>query len=59
MFVPKFTDDSRADYLGLDHSQQIQVNKSLQRVEQVGMQAGQPCAASWPIVAGSSTNAWV
>jgi len=41
VFVPKFTDDSRADYLGLDHSQQIQVNKSLIRIEQLGMQAGQ------------------
>jgi len=41
VFEPKFTDDSRADYLGLDHSQQIQVNKSLIRIEQVGMLAGQ------------------
>ncbi len=41
-YAPIFTEHSRADYLSLDGSQRKQVLKSLVRIEEAGMSAGQP-----------------
>ncbi len=41
-YTPKFTDFSRADYENLDGSQKTQILKSLTKIEENGMNAGQP-----------------
>jgi mRNA interferase RelE/StbE len=44
-YIPKFTDFSMADFKRLDGSQKKQVLKSLTKIEDVGMNAGQPLRA--------------
>ena len=41
-YTPKFTDLSRKDYDTLDGSRKKQILKSLLKVEEYGMEAGQP-----------------
>lgn len=41
-FKIKFTKDSLQDYEKLDNSQKIQIRKSMLKIEQSGMQTGQP-----------------
>ena len=41
-YVPRFTDFSKADYDGLDGSQKKQILKALTKIEEKGMNAGQP-----------------
>lgn len=38
----KFTHDSKLDYDGLDNSQKLQIRKSLRKLEEIGLNAGQP-----------------
>lgn len=40
-YIVKFTDKSRKDYQDLDGSQKKQILKSLQKIEENGMQTGQ------------------
>lgn len=38
----KYTHDSKKDYEKLDNSQKLQVRKSLKKLEELGLYAGQP-----------------
>jgi len=42
MFQIAYTEFSRKDFNKLDHSQQIQIRKSLSKIEESGMETGQP-----------------
>ncbi|HCC36466.1 MAG TPA: addiction module toxin RelE [Treponema sp.] len=41
-YIPKFTEFSKSDYDRLDGNQKKQVLKSLVKLEEIGMNAGQP-----------------
>lgn len=41
-FKINFTKESQQDYDKLDHSQQIHIRKSMQRIEESGLLTGQP-----------------
>lgn len=46
MYQVEFTDKAKKDWQALDNSQRKDIQKSITRIEQLGMQAGQPLSGS-------------